>query len=161
MTARLLSFILAVSLTSACTPVTEADCTGLVLSDAWIQEPPPGPNVTAAYLRIRNPGSTPIVISGFDAPGLGRVELHETRQQGSNLTMHALESLTLAPHTEVDLSPGGKHLMLFFSASETAPRQGMHAAMTLHCGATSQAFTAEVRPVKTATPHPSEHHGHH
>jgi len=51
-------------------------------------------------------------IVGAEAGGAGRTELHESRAEGGNLRMVAVEALALAPGESASFEPGGLHLML-------------------------------------------------
>ena len=87
-------------------------CTGLKIEDGWIREPPPGSDVAAGFMTLRNTGPRPLNIVGASSPDFASAMLHETRTEGGMSRMIAQHALTLAPGAKVELAPGGLHLML-------------------------------------------------
>lgn len=91
-----------------------AESTGpLVLEDAWVRALPPTQRVTAAYLRVTNPGATPVRITGAEAAGAGRAALHDSVETDAGMArMQPVPSLPLGPGASVTLAPRGLHIML-------------------------------------------------
>ena len=73
-----------------------------------------GPPVhSAAYLTIRNRGAADDRLLGAEFAGARRVEIHETRVSAEGLaTMRPVESIAIRAGGEVQLEPGGMHVML-------------------------------------------------
>lgn len=84
----------------------------LVISEAWARETPPGKSMTAAYGRLQNPGDKALVVTGVSAEVAAHSSLHETRIERDRTTMRPVSNLTIAPGEEVELAPGGMHVML-------------------------------------------------
>jgi copper(I)-binding protein len=83
----------------------------LHIEDAWAAPTPGGVDVAAGYLTIVNGANADDALIGVESPRATRVDLHEMTMQGAVMQMRALPSLPVAAHTEVTLSPGGRHLM--------------------------------------------------
>lgn len=149
-------------LASACDRSTEAGCSDLIVSDAWIRAMPPGPSVTAGYLQIENHGQAAITVEGFSSPDFKRVEMHETRNVDGQMQMRQLQSLEIPQGDIAQMAPGGKHLMLFDPAKALHP--GESRELVLHCKNGKLPLKADVRSIKTSganagTAH--SEHGHH
>ena len=84
----------------------------LTVADGWARETPPGKTMTAAYGRLQNSGDEALVITGVIAEVAAHSSLHETRIERDRSTMRPVSSLTVAPGEEVELAPGGMHIML-------------------------------------------------
>jgi copper(I)-binding protein len=84
----------------------------LVASDIVIKRPVPGMQMSAGYLALKNESNEPITITRVSSPQFGSVQLHETRDEDGISRMVELDVLTIPPSSQVDLAPGGKHLML-------------------------------------------------
>ena len=84
----------------------------LVISEAWARETPPGKTMTAAYGRLQNSGDKALVVTGVSAEVAAHSSLHETRIERDRTTMRPVSNLTIAPGEEVELAPGGMHVML-------------------------------------------------
>ena len=84
----------------------------LTVADGWARETPPGKTMTAAYGRLQNSGDEALVITGVSTEVAAHSSLHETRIERDRSTMRPVSSLTVAPGEEVELAPGGMHVML-------------------------------------------------
>lgn len=91
----------------------------LEIDHPWSRETPAGARVAAGYVRIVNHGSQPdrlIAVSGVIA---GRTEIHEMAV-GANgvMTMRPVENVEIPAGGEVELKPGGYHIM-FLDLTDT------------------------------------------
>lgn len=84
-----------------------------VVEDPWIREAPPGRDVTAAYLRIRNPDAEELTLVAAACPAAGRVELHEHRHEDGMMRMRQVARVVVPAGGTEAFEPGGLHLMLF------------------------------------------------
>ena len=84
----------------------------LIVAEAWARETPPGKSMTAAYGRLQNSGDETLVVTGVSAEVAAHSSLHETRIERDRSTMRPVCNLTIAPGEEVELAPGGMHVML-------------------------------------------------
>ena len=84
----------------------------LVISEAWARETPPGKSMTAAYGWLQNSGDKALVVTSVSAEVAAHSSLHETRIERDRATMRPVSNLTIAPGEEVELAPGGMHVML-------------------------------------------------
>jgi len=79
----------------------------------WSRAAQPGQHVGAVYMVLRNTSDSPLVLTGATTPVAGAVQLHDTKLINGYMQMSALDGgLTVAPKSEVELRPGGLHLML-------------------------------------------------
>lgn len=67
---------------------------------------------SAAYMQIANRSSEDIVLVSAASAAAGAVEFHETRVTDGMASMTRLDELVLPGEDEIELAPGGKHLML-------------------------------------------------
>lgn len=88
------------------------------IDQAWVQLAPPGAAVNAAYMRIYNPQSRPQTIVGVSADCCAMAMLHQTRIQGDKMTMEHLDLLVVPAQANVELAPGGLHIMLMQAEQE-------------------------------------------
>ena len=52
----------------------------LTVDAAFIRGLPPGQTVTAAFMKVSNAGSAPVVLTGASAAVAGEVQMHEDRK---------------------------------------------------------------------------------
>lgn len=81
------------------------------VSDAWIRATVPQQKSAGAFMRVRS--SAPAKLVAVRTPAAANAELHEMQMQGQTMRMHAVESLALPAGQDVELRPGGYHVMLF------------------------------------------------
>ena len=72
---RLLLGLLLGLVAVGCSPGGSTD---LAFEDAWVRPLPPGMKMTAAFGKIKNPGSEAIELVSFSSPFFGDVSLHRT-----------------------------------------------------------------------------------
>ena len=147
--------VCALSLYSALVMAKEPSVT---LSDVWIRALPPTQSVTAAYAAITNKGEAPVRLTGAEIEGVGRVEIHTTREVEGLVRMEQLTALTIESGKTQALAPGGAHFMLFDLAA--MPKAGDNQRMCLIFEAGDEVcIDAAVR--KSADESSHEHHQHH
>lgn len=84
----------------------------LEIEHPWSRATPAGAAVAGGYLVIRNHGSEPDRLVGGEAAFAGRIEIHEMAMQDGVMRMRALlDGLEIPAGGEVELQPGGYHVM--------------------------------------------------
>ncbi|WP_426416045.1 copper chaperone PCu(A)C [Aestuariirhabdus sp. LZHN29] len=85
----------------------------LVVSEGWVRATPPGAPNSAAYMKISNLSSTPMVLVAARTLIANRVELHQSKMEMGMMKMeHQDQGLAIAPKSTLELKPGGYHVML-------------------------------------------------
>jgi copper(I)-binding protein len=98
--------------------------------------------MTAAYLRIVNPGPAPVVVTAVRSPA-GEASLHESRRVDGQMQMRELAELEVPGGGEAVLAPGGLHIMLM--GLESTPVEGATLSLCLVTGAGEVCTEAPVR----------------
>ncbi|MCP3728841.1 copper chaperone PCu(A)C [Sphingomonas sp. MG17] len=83
-----------------------------VASDAWVRLPAVTGRPGAAYLKIRG-GAEATTLLSVSTPAAIRTEIHEMKQEGGMMTMAPLKDVAIPSRADVELKPGGKHVMLY------------------------------------------------
>ena len=83
------------------------------IENAWIQEPPPGVSVLAAYGRISNHSDQALALVRASSPDFARIEIHRSIVKDDRVSMEKLGRLPIPAHGFAALMPGDYHLMLF------------------------------------------------
>ncbi len=127
----------------------------LEVDDAWIAEAPPVSRVMAAYMEIENESgedreATSILCADFE-----RAEFHRTTEKDGIAGMEHLPALRIPANSELELEPGGVHVMLFNPARRFKAGDAATCSLAFDDG-TSLTFTVEVR--KAAAEDHSHHH---
>ncbi|MFP4277841.1 MAG: copper chaperone PCu(A)C [Wenzhouxiangella sp.] len=84
---------------------------GLVIDDPWSPEAPPG-RMMAGFMQLHNTGDEPIALVAGESPQFGHVEIHTMIMDDGVMRMRRLDELVIEPGEQVELRPGGLHLML-------------------------------------------------
>ena len=83
------------------------------ISDPWARETVAGQSATAAYMSIDNRGAGDDSLIGFVVTPPAKAMLHANESSGGVSRMREMGSgLALPAGTEVQLKPGGSHVMI-------------------------------------------------
>ena len=85
---------------------------GLHIRHPWTRATPPGSQVAAAYLLLRNRAAQAERLLGASTPLAARVEMHDNVKEGEVYRMREFKSLEVPAGGKVEFLPSGKHLML-------------------------------------------------
>lgn len=105
------------------------DSDAVRVSDAWIRVLP-GTLPNAGYAVLHNDGDHAIELVSADSPAYGRVMLHQSTETGGVSRMHMIHKLAIPAHGQVELAPGGYHLMLMQRTRPVTP--GTKVSVQLH-----------------------------
>lgn len=78
----------------------------LMVHDAWVRAMPPNARAVPVYLSVHNGSEKDIALTAIETP-LGRIELHQSIQQGEMMKMQRVECIEVAAHALVKLAPHG------------------------------------------------------
>ncbi len=85
----------------------------VIVLDAWARATARAGANAAVYATIVNDTDSEIVLVGGDSDVAAMTMIHETVMDGDVMRMRHLEDgLAIAPGEEIDLAPGGLHIML-------------------------------------------------
>jgi len=99
----------------------------LLISGASSRETPIAGGTGPGFMTIRNTGASDDRLLSASSPAVATVEIHEMSMAGGQMTMRALpDGLPIPAGGQVDLAPGGLHLMLIgvrepLAAGQTLP----------------------------------------
>lgn len=102
----------AFALALICVSAPAADASDVSIHDAWARATAGQSKIGAAYLKIKNGGTTTDRLIAATTPVAGTVELHATVQEGDVMRMQKLDSIEIAPGATVEFRPNGMHVML-------------------------------------------------
>lgn len=77
-----------------------------------------GSSATAGYVVIKNISAETVEISLDKVEKFKKAETHETTENDGQMSMQKVESFKILPNSELELKPGGKHIMLFDPTGE-------------------------------------------
>lgn len=107
-------------------------CAGLEVTDARINEAPPGAQVQVGYATLHNRSAGELRLTGANSPDFGRVEFHAMTQGPEGMRMTRVAEPIIPSKGSLTFAPGGLHIMLFQPQREL--RAGQQARLELHCG---------------------------
>jgi len=83
----------------------------LLFQDAWVRAMPPGSMMTAGFGRLVNISDAELNITGYSSPQFDDVSLHQTVLEDGVSRMNEVPALKISAGAEINLTPGGYHLM--------------------------------------------------
>ena len=112
----------------------KAELPKIIITEAYLNLPPPSHSNTAAYLQITNLDKSPITITGFDSTKATRVELHEHIHADGMMKMREVDQITLVGMETEVFKPMGYHLMVFGLADNVVAGQSVDFTATMASG---------------------------
>ena len=112
----------------------KAESLKIIITEAYLNLPPPSHSTTAAYLQIANLDKSSITITGFDSTKATRVELHEHIHADGMMKMREVDQITLAGMQTEVFKPMGYHLMVFGLADDVVAGQSVDFTATMASG---------------------------
>jgi copper(I)-binding protein len=115
------------------------------VSDAHMNEMPPGQTRAAVYLRLENRSQRERMIHYVSTPVAGTAEVHRHLYEDGMMKMRAVPHASVAAASVMEFKPHGYHIMLLDVAE--APAIGSHFPLTLEFdGGEKLEINVEVRP---------------
>jgi len=84
----------------------------VAFSHGWARATPSGAKVAAVYAQLSNQSPQSVTILNISTPVARVAQVHETTESNGMMRMRHVDPLALAAGTDVDLTPGGMHIML-------------------------------------------------
>jgi copper(I)-binding protein len=114
------------------------------VENAWVREAPPSARMLAAYMTIKNTGDKECVLATVDSPDFNHVMLHKSEVVDGVARMIHVDELPIPAHGQLELAPGGYHLMM--PAPETPLTEGDRVEFVLtFCDDSTLKVQAEVQ----------------
>ena len=129
----------------------------LEIDDAWIAEAPPVSKVMAAYMEIENETGEHRQAVSMQCKEFERAEFHRTVEKDGMARMEHQQVLNIPADSELELEPGGYHIMLFNPARHLLAGDRTSCSMKFDDG-TTIALELEIR--KSSVEEHSHHHHH-
>ena len=95
----------------------------VLVRDAWAAPTPAGVDVGAGYLTISNGTGGDDRLLSATSPRAQRVEVHEMSMDGAVMQMRPVAQVEIPAGQDVQLAPGGMHLMFYGVAAPFAEGQ--------------------------------------
>ena len=87
--------------------------TQLQAESGWVRAVPPGQQVTAAFVSIKNPTAQRCAIISAQSSAAEKIELHRHIHSDGMMRMRPVPSVPLPAMGQVEFAPGGYHMMMF------------------------------------------------
>ena len=84
----------------------------LRVENAWVREAPPNAHMMAAYMTLKNPGSSAVLLTQVDSPAFDHVMLHKSEVVDGVARMIHQDDILIPAQGAIALRPGSFHLMM-------------------------------------------------
>ncbi len=119
------------------------------VKDPWVRGMVPAQKATGAFMRITS--ATPAKLVGASSPAAGVVEIHRSTMEGGVMRMRPVESIELPAGREVELRPGGYHVMLMQVAKPLKEGETVPITLVVETAGGARESVAIEAPVKALT----------
>ena len=137
-----ISLTLLISLLTILISHQAASCEDIVLSEAWVREPPPMAKVAAGYFITQNMSAQDTTIERVVSDCCTAIEMHRTVINNGHARMSHLDTVVIPANESISFEPGGAHLMLI--EPNSAIRQGQNVELEFFCS-DGKSLVAEFR----------------
>ena len=120
------------------------------VQQAWVRATVAGQKGTGAFMRITS--KTGMRLVGVATPVAGVAEVHEMKMDGDVMRMRPVPELALPAGREVQLKPGGYHLMLMELKQPLAAGSQVPLTLLLKDGKGAESSQTVMLPVTLAAP---------
>jgi len=135
------------------------------ISGAWVRGTVPAQTASGAFMTLHAHEATALV--GVSSPVAKTVEVHEMKMDGNVMRMRAVPALDLPAMQNVELKPGGYHIMLVGLKQPLKAGDKVPLTLTFRIGqkTVEKRVDAEVRALnatagQAADSKPAGHHHH-
>ncbi len=128
----------------------------VVLHDAWAAPTPAGVDVAAGYLTISNGTGGNDRLLNATSPRAERVEVHEMAMDGAVMQMRPAPQLEIPAGQDVQLAPGGMHLMFYGVTAPFVEGQEIPVQLSFETAGTID-VSLPVRRIGAGAEHSAEH----
>ncbi|MBS0212072.1 MAG: copper chaperone PCu(A)C [Proteobacteria bacterium] len=123
------------------------------IENAWVRAAPPGTDMLAGYMDVRNVGNRALRLVAADSDAFGLVELHRSLMSGGMSSMRPAGAQDIPAGGSLQIHAGGLHWMLMEPRHDL--KVGDAVAFTLHFAdgsvARAVARVAQQAPASTGT----------
>lgn len=124
--------------------VYAAQADKLKIENSFVREMPPMSPATGAFMLIKNDSDAQIRIISANSTAAGKVELHTHIMDNGVMRMRQTEAINIPANGQVQLEPGGLHIMLIKPQPGLVEGKSVEIQLNLEDGS-SKKITVPVR----------------
>lgn len=113
---------------------TDANPTGLTVSNARLMLPPVAGNPAAIYFDLKNEGTRAVAVRRADVADAKSAQMHDMMEYNREMTMAEMGPLTVPVGGTIKFEPGGKHVMVFDLSPEITAGSSTEMTLTVAGG---------------------------
>jgi len=122
--------IIALMMLASFQSVSSAQENKIVISNQWARPILGAGRPGGAYFKIENKGNTADKLMSVTSTASPRLEIHEHTMKDGVMKMSQVDYIEIGPGENVELKPGGYHIMIFDTATQY--KDGDQIDLTLH-----------------------------
>ena len=92
--------------------VSDITLANLTLDNAWVRSVPINSEKMSAYGLLKNTSMSSYNLIRLEASGFKKTQIHQSQMEKEIMSMKELKNLIIKANSEIELAPGGKHIML-------------------------------------------------
>ena len=119
----------------------------VTLEGVYVRAVPPKQPNSAAFMMVKNGGSTDHAMVGGSTPAADVVELHTHIKEDGMMKMRQIPRIEVPANEMVELAPGGLHVMLIGLKGQLKPGESVELTLEFEDGSAMQLSA----PVKTVS----------
>ena len=136
----------ALFLTNPAVTAEQDDSLAITVIDGYIREMPPGQDITAAFMTLKNSTLGLCRLTMASSVIAEKTEIHAHFYKDGVMSMRPVDGIDIPSKKSISLKPGGYHLMLF-GLKEELKKNAQHEITLNFLGCPTSTFKADVRSV--------------
>jgi copper(I)-binding protein/mono/diheme cytochrome c family protein len=112
----------------------KADGDVVAIMNAWVREAHPAATVNAGYMTLVNVGTEDVALVKVESDAYKNTEVHEMVSVDGLMEMREVTNMVIPPNGQIQLAPGGKHLMLMGPKEHLTVGQSVDMTLTFKSG---------------------------
>ncbi len=106
----------------------------MTIMNAWVREAHLGAKMNAGYMTLVNTGPEDVTLVKVESDAFKEIEIHEMAMVDGLMSMRELANLVVSANGQVQLKPGGMHLMLIGPRNRLTTGQQVDMTLTFKSG---------------------------
>ncbi|MBT3993311.1 MAG: copper chaperone PCu(A)C [Gammaproteobacteria bacterium] len=94
--------------------ISDISLANLSLENSWVRAAPMNSTKMSAYGLLKNNTMSSFNLIRIEASGFKNTQIHQSQINKEIMSMKELKNFTIEANSEIELTPGGKHIMLQF-----------------------------------------------
>lgn len=130
----------------------------VTIDQPYARAVPPGQPISAAFMTLKNTADTEVSLVSASSSVSNVAELHTHTNENGVMKMRQIQQITLQANEQVELKPGGLHIMLIGLKQNLVKGEMVDLTLNFSDGS-SKSLDINIKDIMSGMGHMKMHHG--